>query len=84
MTDQLKPAQKTKLTTEIKNEERPLGEIKWAGPCGNLHTWVGPSFLRTLAISASDERAYAQMPGNKAKWGWPCTHGTGGAGPCKA
>ena len=19
----------------------------WAGPCGSLHTWVGPSFLRT-------------------------------------
>ena len=50
----------------IKNKERPLGEIKWAwyrksrgewaGPCGNLHTWVGPSFLRTYSCSLCNQR----------------------------
>ena len=47
--------------------------------------WGPVSSARIVARCAiSDERAYTQLPGNKAEWGWPCTHDTGGAGPCKA
>ena len=52
--------------SRIKNKERPLGEIKWAWhrksrgewaePCGNLHTWVGPSFLHTYSCSLCNRR----------------------------
>ena len=47
--------------------------------------WGPVSSARIVARCAiGDERAYALMPGKKAEWGWPCTHDTGGAGPCKA
>ena len=29
-------------------------------------------------------RVRADALEKKAEWGWPCTHDTGGAGPCKA
>ena len=71
----------------IKNKERPLGEVKWAGhwksrgtwagPCDHLDTWVGLSFLELLAIAVQTANAQKTEVGGaghvNARHGWSWT-----------
>ena len=78
----------------------PEDTWEWAGHCGHLYTWVGPSFLRACtSLERAWGRGYActcsqcnqrrtRVRVEALKQGWVglalLTHGTGGAGPCKA